>query len=198
MIRVEFQARGSPHAHTILWIKGAPKIGINTDKEVAGFVDCYQSCAIPEDDGELRELVTSLQTHTHSRTCKRGQSCRFRFPHPPSRTTVIAKAPAEEDPVVAARKISENQELLRKVKQELESPECSRDITLPDLLQRAQVDQQQYDEAVKMAKTGKQIILKREPREAWVNQYNPDILRTWRANVDLQFILASCTSRATC
>ena len=30
-IRIEFQARGSPHAHTILWIKDAPKFGIESD-----------------------------------------------------------------------------------------------------------------------------------------------------------------------
>jgi hypothetical protein len=34
MIHIEFQARGSPHAHTILWIKDAPKLDVNTDEEV--------------------------------------------------------------------------------------------------------------------------------------------------------------------
>ena len=29
-IRIEFQARGSPHAHTILWIKDAPKLNVDT------------------------------------------------------------------------------------------------------------------------------------------------------------------------
>ena len=33
-IRIEFQARGSPHAHTILWIKDAPKLNVNTDEDV--------------------------------------------------------------------------------------------------------------------------------------------------------------------
>ena len=34
VIRIEFQARGSPHAHTILWIKDAPKLNVNNDEEV--------------------------------------------------------------------------------------------------------------------------------------------------------------------
>ena len=33
-IRIEFQARESPHAHTILWIKDAPKLNVDTDEEV--------------------------------------------------------------------------------------------------------------------------------------------------------------------
>ena len=28
-IRIEFQARGSPHAHCVLWIKDAPKYGVD-------------------------------------------------------------------------------------------------------------------------------------------------------------------------
>ena len=30
-IRIEFQARGSPHAHTLIWVENAPKIGIDDD-----------------------------------------------------------------------------------------------------------------------------------------------------------------------
>ena len=38
MIRIQFQARGSPHAHCIIWIKDAPKYGSNTDQEVTDFL----------------------------------------------------------------------------------------------------------------------------------------------------------------
>ena len=48
-IRVEFQARGSPHAHSMFWIKGAPKLGVNTDQEVCDFIDRYIRCDVPED-----------------------------------------------------------------------------------------------------------------------------------------------------
>ncbi|KAK4327733.1 hypothetical protein Pmani_001775 [Petrolisthes manimaculis] len=58
MIRTDFQARGSPHAHTILWIKDALKIDVNTDEEVISFIDKFQTCAIPEEeeDPDLRSL----------------------------------------------------------------------------------------------------------------------------------------------
>ena len=67
MIRIEFQARGSPDAHTILWIKDAPKLDVNTDEEVISFIDKYQTCVIPDEENtDLRKLVLSLQNmYTH-------------------------------------------------------------------------------------------------------------------------------------
>ena len=50
-IRIEFQARGSPHAHTVLWIKDAPKFGTSDDQTVCNFIDKYISCSIPIEEG---------------------------------------------------------------------------------------------------------------------------------------------------
>ena len=47
-IRIEFQARGSPHAHCVIWVKDAPKYGIDSDEEVCAFIDKYITCAIPQ------------------------------------------------------------------------------------------------------------------------------------------------------
>lgn len=48
----------------------------------------------------------------------------------------------------------------------------------------------QYDkdnvEAVSHANV---ILLKRDPKESWVNGYNPDLLRAWNANMDIHFVL---------
>ena len=67
-IRVEFQARGSPHAHCVLWVK---------DAGVASIIYLYVSCAIPAEECKLKELVLQLQQHKHSSYCKRNQQCRF-------------------------------------------------------------------------------------------------------------------------
>ena len=40
-IRVEFQARASPHAHTVIWVKDAPRFGIDSDSDVCNFIDEY-------------------------------------------------------------------------------------------------------------------------------------------------------------
>ena len=36
--RVEFQQRGSPHIHALLWVKKAPQYGVNSDNDVIKFV----------------------------------------------------------------------------------------------------------------------------------------------------------------
>ena len=69
-IQIEFQARGSLHAHTILWTNDAPKLGVDSDKDVCKFIDQYNSCSIPE-DADLAHLVTKCQKHRHSATCIR-------------------------------------------------------------------------------------------------------------------------------
>ena len=82
-IRIEFQARGSPHAHCIIWVKDAPKHLESADSEICAFIDKYISCKLPAEDGKLRELVLLLQKHKHSSYCKRNKTCRFNFPKPP-------------------------------------------------------------------------------------------------------------------
>ena len=47
-IRIEFQARGSPHAHCVIWVKDAPKYGVGSDVEVCEFIGQYITCAIPQ------------------------------------------------------------------------------------------------------------------------------------------------------
>ena len=58
-IRIEFQARGSPHAHTILWMKDAPKLNVDTDEDVCSFINQYIKCNIPDDE-ELAQLVSKV------------------------------------------------------------------------------------------------------------------------------------------
>ena len=68
-IKIEFQAHGSPHAHSLLWVKDAPVIGDGQDDEKAcHFVEKHVHGSIPEDRREVREspdLVMKLQSHSH-------------------------------------------------------------------------------------------------------------------------------------
>ena len=45
--RIEAQARGSLHAHCLLWVKDAPKIVVNDDDEVKKFVDRCCTVLLP-------------------------------------------------------------------------------------------------------------------------------------------------------
>ena len=83
--RIEFQQRGSPHAHGVVWIKDAPDPETDSPQTVAAFVDRYVSCELPSValDPELHSLVNQLQRHTHTASCKKkGNHCRFNFPRP--------------------------------------------------------------------------------------------------------------------
>ena len=101
-IRIEFQARGSPHAHCVIWVKDAPEYGVDHDSEVCDFIDRYVSCKVPKEDCKLKELVLLLQKHKHSSYCKRNKKCRFHFPKPPSSQTLITKDDTDPDDIEQA------------------------------------------------------------------------------------------------
>jgi len=46
VVKVEFQQRGTPHIHLILWIKDAPIYGVNSNEELTAFIDKYIFCEI--------------------------------------------------------------------------------------------------------------------------------------------------------
>ena len=181
-IRIEFQARGSPHAHTLIWIKDSPKFGVAGNKEFSKFLDKYISFAIPREEGELRDKVL-LQQHRHSNYCKRGMNCRFRFPHPPSTCTLVTR-PVTGDNETEANEASK---VLGEVWKLLLSGKT--DVSLDDLLSLAEVNPTDYNNAIVLSSRGHTIVLKREPRECNVNPYNASILLAWGANMDLQPVL---------
>ena len=90
-IRIEFQARGSPHAHCVIWEKDDPAFGVDNSDDVCDFIDQYVSCKVTAEDGKLKHLVLLLQKHKHSSYCRRNKTCPFSFPKPPSAKTLIMK-----------------------------------------------------------------------------------------------------------
>ena len=91
----EYQARGAPHYHVLLWIKGAPVIGIDPPEEVLSWIQTRITCHIPdpETNPELYHLVTRYQMHKCSAYCLRTRKvtgvegrkmfirqCKFNFP----------------------------------------------------------------------------------------------------------------------
>jgi hypothetical protein len=70
----------------------------------------------------------------------------------------------------------------------MEDKNIPEEITLQSLLQKANVELLLYERTLELLKSGIGINLQRQLYEIWINQYNPKILQTWRANMDLQFI----------
>ena len=89
--RIEFQHRGSPHIHGLLWIENAPKFQKNSDSEVCKYIDQISSCSTCPKDDEIEYV--KLQKHKHSKTCRRKKkgvtTCRFGAPWPPMLQTQI-------------------------------------------------------------------------------------------------------------
>ncbi|KAJ8386981.1 hypothetical protein AAFF_G00161580 [Aldrovandia affinis] len=58
LFRVEFQARGSPHIHKVVWIEDAPEVEDPEDcPHVIKFFDRYITCQMPDEkaDPELHK-----------------------------------------------------------------------------------------------------------------------------------------------
>ena len=77
--------------------------------------------------------------------------------------------------------------MLSKVRQVL--PDCDPTATIDDVLIRASVDREEYVEALQVTKAGNVVLLKREPNEQKVNNYNASVMLAWQANMDIQYVL---------
>ena len=82
---VEFQKRGSPHIHGLLWIADAPRFGVDSNENVCEYIDkCISCCG---DVTDVEKPFLKFQIHRHSISCKKivhGKcTCRFGAPWPP-------------------------------------------------------------------------------------------------------------------
>ena len=85
-IKIEFQERGSPHTHCLLWVDDAPRIDVDSNDDVCAFVDKFLSGFIPDEtptNKHISGLVKQYETHSHSSYCRHNHSCCFGFPKSP-------------------------------------------------------------------------------------------------------------------
>ena len=68
--REEYQQRGSPHIHMLMWLENAPLFGVDDDSIVTEFIDSIICCQLLINDPELQKLV-NRQFHRHSHTCRK-------------------------------------------------------------------------------------------------------------------------------
>ncbi|XP_039896714.1 uncharacterized protein LOC120739111 isoform X6 [Simochromis diagramma] len=213
--RVEFQARGSPHIHLLVWVKDAPEFGSDLEDHVYKFIDKYITCKMPDQnaDPELHKIVSEVQVHSrnHSRSCKKGNvSCRFGFPKlPVDQTMITFPSPDDDDHndkqhstskekgtnekqknrrMALAKKMKEAKEKLQPLRDLLCDPNSSFE-DLSELLHKCKLTYEQYLDCVFNLSNGHVILLQREPNDCWVNAYNADLLRAWNANMDIQYVI---------
>ncbi|KAM8838396.1 uncharacterized protein ACB058_015122 [Synchiropus picturatus] len=79
--RVEFQHRGSPHIHCLIWVEVAPVSEEVSDQTVCDFVSRYVAAKLPDHSTcpLLHKKVTEVQMYSrsHSKTCLKtiGANC---------------------------------------------------------------------------------------------------------------------------
>lgn len=99
-LRIEFQMRGSPHLHALIWTSDCPKLASETKESYIEYIDQHVHAHLPNEDQdpELHELVKTYQKHSHSKTCRKYKNikCRFNFGQFFTNRTIVAE-PLSED-----------------------------------------------------------------------------------------------------
>ena len=194
-IKTEFQARGTPHIHALIWIEDAPVIDVASDKVVCSFVNKHLSGKTP-----LNEHTLHLQTHQcSSMYCsKKKKQCRFGFPKPFSKETLICRKPCDNDGNVDTELLNTAEGVLQRVKNTfyMNTMNIRAGVDTDDLvnmstdeiLEKCNISLGDYMKSLSVSKTGTTIVLEREPKDMRVNGHNPGIAELWNGNTDMQFV----------
>ena len=181
--RIEMQHRGSCHVHMIIWIKNAPSPARHSQKKLTKFIDKYITCELPKSQKD-RELILR-QRHHHSDTCtKHNTACRFHYPQPPMRRTVILEPIKKAD-----SDYNTHYQNWVKVKVFLDSHDTNTPKTIKSMLKTLALTEEEYISAVRTSIRSNTIFLRRSLQEININNYNKHSLKAWQANMDIQFIL---------
>lgn len=191
-IRIEFQFRGSPHAHILLWLNDAPKYIANNKesiKQCETFVDKWTTTYndVHEDDNSL----VKYQIHKHTRTChkknKHGTVCRFHFPLFPLDVTKIIQPLSENTSNEQMSLIKINYENVRRYLASVyKNPP---NMTFDEFLNLFQLTKEEYYLVIAYTLKKPRGFVKREVNAINVNAYQPEILNLFQSNIDFQFIL---------
>lgn len=178
-IRIEFQHRGSPHAHILLWLDMDPKEAVS--ESMPATVQLIDSlCSVKAVD--LPDHYAN-QVHKHTFTCfKRGEkSCRFNIPYwPMDETRILLPLPADDG--------RRNQ--LKKQANEIHGVLETRSFdTFRQFLDDCKCTFDHYLDVIRSSITRPTVLVKRSMTELWTNTFNPWIASVLQSNMDLQLIL---------
>jgi hypothetical protein len=201
--RVEFQHRGSPHLHCLLWIKDAPILGEGNEEVVAAYVDKYVTCSksldVPYLSLDEKQQLISRQTHRHTRTCPhKNKVCRFNFPKPPmDKTTILQpfdKGTKEKSLSNEQKKeLAEHKANFKKIEETLNNwanqPQNKLINTMDEFLDYLKMSYSDYISAVRSSIHTDTVFLERKVDERWINGYNRHCLAVWKANMDCQYVV---------
>ena len=97
-LRIEFQMRGSPHLHSLIWTSDCPELKNGCEEAYIRYIDDHVQGNLPngENDCEFHDLVKMY----HCRSCKKYKNipCRFIFGQFFTNETVVSKPLADDMP----------------------------------------------------------------------------------------------------
>ena len=155
-LRIEFQMRGSPHLHSLIWTSDYPEFKDGSEEAYIRYIDDHVQGNLPnrENDCEFHDLVKMYQKHTHSRSCKRYKNipCRFNFGKFFTNETVVSKPLADDIPdeqkVLVLKK---RNEILCSVKEKINEkldpskPDYDSSTSAEDVLAMCKVSKEDYN-----------------------------------------------------
>ena len=175
--RIEFQHRGSPHIHGLLWIDNAPLFNSDPIENIESFISNHITTSRSDDP------MVKYQIHRHSHSCrkKKKKQCRFNFPLPPMQDTYILQ-PLDE---IRSEEITTHKENWDIIDSALSDIGTTSEVSFEDFLQSINLSQEEYLLAIRSSITDPKVFLKRSPDAIRVNGYSLDIMN----NHDIQFVL---------
>ena len=199
--RVEFQARGFPHIHGVAWIDTkclVEDFGIKGDfrdypRQVEKLTDELISCQIPDDNENLAKIVKEVQKHGHTKSClKYNGICRYGFPRLPCPKTLIAQPlPPSMDKEAKKEYLEKATKILNKAKAVLDEEDLDENMSFETFYKKIDenLTEEEYLECLRYTEKGTVLFLKRRVKERDINNFNPEMLEAWNANMDLQIAL---------
>lgn len=186
-IRIEFQHRGSPHAHILLWLDNTPEDLLSNDPEVIQLIDELVSVSASEASGNIK-----LVTHKHTFTCykkmdpNKKQECRFGAPFMPTKKTITLIPMKDTDPDFSEALFKEYKKRFKSIKMNLENVDFK---DFDDFYSHNDIisDDHYYD-IIRAGINRPKLFYKRTPTEKWHNTFNPFVLHNLKSNMDFQII----------
>ena len=114
-------------------------------------------------------------------------TCRFNFPMPPMHKTMVLQPLAKDD--LHEDELDEIKTNSALVIDKLARMKYGSLTTYEQFVEEMNLTNDQYIKAIQYTLQRDTLFLKRSPAEIRVNSYNVDLLKAWRANMDIQYVL---------
>lgn len=190
--RIEFQHRGSPHVHLVLWLENAPIYNASdetTHQKVIDFIDSIVSTS--SDDPLVADFI-KYQYHKCTKTCYKfygnKKVCRFNATFVPmDQTRILTPLP---DDFVMSDELETKLLAINHHLHSLLSNDLSTIGSFENLLDVLQCTLEEYILTIRfMWIKQTKVFLQRAPENCKINPYSPKILSLMRSNMDIQFVI---------